>query len=77
MWNIRIRKFSAATRSKRDQRGQALVEYILIIMVVLGLFMIVARPAIGKLGKKISDGLKGGIFADDPSGGRFYYYPVK
>ncbi len=76
MWSIRTRKSSAAIRSKKE-RGQVLVEYILIIMVVLGLFMIVARPALGKLGKKINDGLKGGIFADDPSGSGFYYYPVK
>lgn len=79
MWNIRTRKSSGATRSSRlrDERGQAILEYILVLIVVLSLFVIVAKPAIGKLGKKINEGLKGGIFSDDPSGAGFYYYPIK
>jgi hypothetical protein len=46
-------------------------------MVVLGVIFVMARPVIGSLGKKISDGLKGGFFAEDMSGSNFYYFPVR
>jgi hypothetical protein len=75
MWSIVTKKFFVAIRS--NQSGQAILEYILVILVVLGIFMIAARPMIGKLGKKINDGIKGGIFAEDSTGGKFYYFPVK
>lgn len=62
---------------KSNQNGQAVVEYLLIIAVVLGIFMLVAKPGIGRLGKKIQDDLNKGLFAADATGAGFYYFPVK
>lgn len=78
MWNIPIRKFSSATIKSR-QSGQAILEYMLILMVVVGIFVFVGRPAINKLRVKLRDGMKTGIFtnAEDNTGKGFYYFPVK
>lgn len=62
---------------KSNHRGQAVFEYLLIVVMVLGLFMAVVRPGIGKLGKKIQDGMNGSFFNTDDSGAGFYYFPVK
>lgn len=60
-----------------NESGQVIVEYILVAVVVLSIFVFFARPQLGKLGKNISENLQGGIFSDDPSGSGFYYFPVK
>lgn len=75
MWIIPMSKF--LRRIKSNQAGQAVVEYLLILIVVLGIFMVVARPGIGRLGKKIQDSLNAGFFNSDPQGGGFYYFPIK
>jgi hypothetical protein len=75
MWSIRTKKFFGAIRS--NERGQAIVEYVLVLAVVLGMLFVLAKPVIGSLQKKIGDNLKNGFFAEDPSGDGFYYFPLK
>jgi hypothetical protein len=78
-------KYSGGTLSKkgrfrsllRNQRGQGFLEYILVLMVVLGTIFVLARPVMARLQKKFEKGMKGGIFKADPSGSNFYYFPVK
>lgn len=81
MLSIRIKKFSGATlseeRSPFGERGQVILEYILVLAVVVGMIFMVARPIFGSLQKKIGDSFKAGFFTDDPSGGKFYYFNVK
>lgn len=80
MWSIRIRKFFGAILSRgmlRNERGQSILEYILVLAVVVGMIFVLARPVFGSLQKKIGDSLKEGFFSDDPSGGKFYYFNVK
>lgn len=75
MQTILMSRFLKPIRSK--QSGQVVVEYLLILAVVLGIFMLVARPGIGRLGKKIQEDLNKGLFAADATGAGFYYFPVK
>ncbi len=80
MWSIHIRKcFAAILKAPkwRDQKGQTILEYLLILIVVVSLFMLIARPYIGTIGKKFQDLNKKGFFAEDTSGSNFYYYPLK
>lgn len=90
MWSILTKKYSAGIRSnlgrprplarKRPhlgQRGQTMLEYLLIIAVVVGIFLVFARPFMKGLNKKFEDAGKTGFFAEDPSGSNFYYYPLK
>ncbi|MGZ3650416.1 MAG: TadE/TadG family type IV pilus assembly protein [Bdellovibrionota bacterium] len=80
MRNILTRKFSAVTPSRgllRNQRGQGILEYVLVLMIVLGVIFVMARPVIARLQSKFEKGIKGGIFKEDPTGGSFYYFPLK
>jgi hypothetical protein len=83
MPSIPTRKYSAGILFKRlralarDQRGQGFLEYILVLLVVLGTIFVLARPVIARLQGKFEKGIKGGIFKADPSGGNFYYFPLK
>ncbi|MGZ3693957.1 MAG: Flp family type IVb pilin [Bdellovibrionota bacterium] len=79
MLSTAIKKFFGATlsRLRRDERGQTIVEYILVIAVVIGVIFVLARPIFGNLQTKIGDSLKAGFFSDDPTGGKFYYFNVK
>lgn|GEM_PF-4836074 len=52
------------------------MEYMLVLMVILGTVFVAARPVIGRLQKKFEKGLKGGIFKEDATGGQFYYFPI-
>ncbi len=61
----------------RDQRGQGMLEYLLVVLVVVGVVFAGARPVINRLKDKFEKSLKGGIFKDDPSGQQFYYFPLK
>jgi hypothetical protein len=82
MWSIPIRKYSAATQSAkrgilRSESGQGILEYVLVLVVVVTIFLFIARPYMAKLGPRFQDVFKGGIFKDDSSGNGFYYFPVK
>lgn len=61
----------------RDERGQGFLEYLLVLLVVLGMIFVLARPVIASIQKKFEKGLKSGIFLEDPSGNNFYYFPLK
>lgn len=76
MRNILIKKFFGGIRS-RNQKGQAILEYVLVLAVVLGMLFVMAKPVIGKLQKKINDSFKGGFFSEDVTGEKFYYFPLK
>lgn len=60
-----------------NQKGQGFLEYVLVLMVVLGTIFVLARPVIARLQDNLQKGLKGGIFKEDPTGSNFYYFPVK
>jgi hypothetical protein len=66
-----------SSRIFRDQRGQGMLEYLLVLMVVLGVIFVAARPVIARLQKKFEKGIQGGIFREDPTGEQFYYFPLK
>jgi hypothetical protein len=61
----------------RNQRGQGILEYLLVLFVVLGTIFVLARPVIAKLQGKFEKALKGGIFKNEQSGSNFYYFPLK
>ena len=63
-------------RKKAKQSGQAVVEYLLIVMVVVGIFVAIGRPAILRIAENLKKDMKGGFFSDENKGG-FYYFPVK
>jgi hypothetical protein len=59
-----------------NERGQGMLEYMLVLMVILGTVFVAARPVIARIQKKFEKGLQGGIFKEDASGGQFYYFPI-
>ncbi len=87
MWSIPIRKFSAATRSapnppaKRRRRfgegGQGVLEYLLVLAVVIGIFLLASRTFMPGFKKKFQSVFKTGMFAEDSTGSKFYYFPVR
>ncbi len=81
MLSTRTRKSFGVTVKRsgwlRDQRGQGMLEYILVLVVILGTVFVAARPIIASLQKKFEKSIKGGIFRDDRTGSNFYYFPVK
>jgi hypothetical protein len=86
MWNIPTRKFSAATRSAgkfsrarigAGERGQGILEYVLVLAVVIGIFLLLAKPFMAKYKGQYEKLFKGGVFAEDSSGSKFYYFPVR
>lgn len=81
MWTTLTKKFSGGTLYRKlrldNERGQTIVEYILVVAVVVGMVFVLARPIFGSLQKKIGDSLKQGFFQDDPSGSKFYYFRIK
>lgn len=78
MWSIPTKKYSGAIRSSpRAARGQTIIEYLLVLAVVIGIFLVIARPLLKDLTSKYQKGFKAGIFEADDTGSRFYYFPVK
>lgn len=61
----------------RSQKGQGILEYVLVMAVVLSIFLIFAKPFVSKFGPRFRDIGKEGFFADDSSGSQFYYYRIK
>lgn len=63
--------------TRRSERGQTIVEYILLLVAVITLFML-AKPFFNKMGINFGEELKKkGIFSDSASADGFYYYPMK
>ena len=79
MRNIHTKKFSSVIPFKRisNEGGQGMLEYVLVLMVVLGIVFVLAKPVIANIQKTFEKGLKGGIFKEDPTGNNFYYFPLK
>jgi hypothetical protein len=86
MWSIRTRKCSAVTRSAaergpgralRNELGQGILEYVLVLAVVIGIFLVLAKPYMAKFNKQYEKLFKGGVFAEDSTGSKFYYFPVR
>jgi hypothetical protein len=76
---IPTRKFSGATHSRgpgRGQSGQGLLEYMLILLMVVSIFVVFARPFMNQFSQKFQSITKKGFFTDDPTGANFYYYPL-
>lgn len=76
MRSIRSKKFFGATPS-RGSSGQAMIEYLLILLVVTSMFMLIAKPFLTKMGEKFKKVGQQGFFTDDPSGSAFYYFKIK
>lgn len=76
MWTILTKKFFAAIRCN-NQRGQGMLEYILILVVVVSMFMLVGRPFLKDMGKKFQGLGKQGFLAEDNTGSNFYYFPIR
>ena len=77
MRSIRSKKSSGGTRSKlADERGQTILEYLLVLAIVVSMFLLVAKPFLGDIAKKFQDMSKKGFFSEDPTGANFYYYPL-
>jgi len=79
MWIRFTRKYFAATKKTKLSRvgGQAIMEYLVILLVVTSLFMVIVRPQMAKLQKKMEDSMKKGLFNVDIQGSGFYYFPIK
>lgn len=62
-------------RSRRSERGQGMVEYILILAVIVSIFVLIVRPFFKTFQEKIGDNFKNGsVFSEDAN---FYYFPVR
>ncbi len=87
MWTKFTRKYSVALRRKpknnsilrslKNSRAQAMVEYLFLILMGVSMFMLLVRPHMMALEKKLETGMKSGIFNVDATGSGYYYFPVK
>ena len=63
---------------RSNERGQGMLENILVLAVIFGVFLLLVRPSFEKLQKKFSSGIKGDSFfggqGSDVDG--FYHYPM-
>lgn len=75
MRSILTRKCLGVTRS--DERGQGILEYLLVLAVVVGMFLLVGRPFLTKIAPKFQNLGKSGVFAQDSTGSNFYYFPIR
>ncbi len=65
----------AISKGKTSQRGQGLVEYVLVVAVIIGAVIIVAKPFFKTFQEKVGENLKNGsVFSENPN---FYYFPVR
>lgn len=69
--------FKFKQRHKGNQKGQAVLEYTLMIMFVMGVFVAILRPEIGKVMDKFSESFSSGIFQESDSGDAFYRFRVR
>ena len=74
MWSIFIDVFFLRRQKNKEQNGQGLLEYILVLSVVLGIVLIFLRPFFTDLRAKVEEGFTKGIFSKDAN---FYYFPVR
>jgi competence protein ComGC len=70
-------RFFRLQQERSGQRGQGIVEYLLVLAVVIGIFLTLARPFIKEFSKKWQATGKQSIFKEDNSGANFYYFPLK
>jgi len=50
---------------------------VLVLAVVVGIFLLASRMFMPSFQKKFQSIFKGGMFAEDSTGSKFYYYPVR
>lgn len=62
-------------RSRRCQKGQTSLEYILLLFVIVGIFIVVLKPFFASFKDQLAEGLKSTTF--DPDNPNFYYYPIR
>ncbi len=74
MWTKFTRKYSAAIRS--DERGQVVVEYILILVAVISIFVAILRPEVKNLQNKLTSQFSKGFFQVDETGEGYYHFRV-
>ena len=73
MWKKFIAVFCKA---QKRERGQTLVEYVLVLVVIVGIIILLVRPFLGQfLGSMRGSFQDASIFKEDGSG--FYYFPVR
>jgi hypothetical protein len=70
-------KLSTGESWDAKQRGQAVLEYILLLSVIFGIFLVVVRPRMGDIQKKLAEALKSGPVSGDPSKGYPYYFQMR
>ena len=76
MWTKFTEKCSAAIRSG-DERGQVVVEYILILVAVISIFVAILRPEVKNLQNKLTAQFSKGFFQTDETGEGFYHFRVR
>lgn len=52
-----------------------MLEYVLLLMVIVGIFILVVKPFFGDFREMLAKGLKTATF--DPDNPNYYYYPVR
>lgn len=72
-----IAKTTFASIRAGGEKGQAVVEYTLVILLVMGVFIAILRPELTKFMKKFTNNFSTGMFAADNTGESFYRFHVR
>jgi Flp pilus assembly pilin Flp len=59
----------------RDEAGQGLVEYVLIVGVVLSVVVVIAKPFFKTLRERVGESFEAGVFGKTDV--NFYYFPLR